>query len=166
MGGGSIGTTPSYAGSRYGFGSTAEESGYKPLTHYTDEGGEDKPKVCIIYHTSDLGPARLLGYQLEDERYGVNAIDNSPKKRYEGDWEKPMDKKIYGSDAVIVMVGKRTYTRPAVRTELRMAKRHGKPVYAVKIKRDNEIPQAVYDAGGKVINWDMDRIKYEVHYNT
>jgi hypothetical protein len=84
MGGGNLGATPSYAGSRYEFDSPAEEAGYKPLTKYGDENAEEKPKVFISYHTSDLGPARLLGHQLEDEKYNVNAVDNSPKKRYKG----------------------------------------------------------------------------------
>jgi len=166
MGGGSLGATPSYAGSRYGFDSPAEEAGHKPLTKYNDESDDNKPKVFISYHTSDLGPARLLGHQLEDEKYNVNAIDNSPKVRYRGNWHKPMDKDIKGSDAVFVVVGKKTHDRKAVEWEVRTAARYGKPVYAVKIDSGNEVPQAVYDAGGKVISWDLDRIKYEVHYNT
>ena len=77
-----------------------------------------------------------------------------------------MEKKIKESGSVIVVVGEETHTRAAVKWEVRTAAKYGKPVYAVKIQRGNEVPQAVYDAGGKVINWDMDRIKYEFHYNT
>jgi len=134
------------------------------LTAYED--GEDKPKVFVSYHTEDVAQARLLGYQLEDEKYNVNAVDNSPKKPYKGDWHKPMEKKIKNSDAVVVVVGEDTHERKAVKWEIKTAAKYDKPVYAVKIKQENEVPQEVYDAGGKVINWNLKRIKYEVHYNT
>jgi len=136
------------------------------LTEFEDDSSDDAPKVFISHHSKDRGAARLLGYQVEADQYGVEAEDNSPKRPYRGNWKTPMTAKIGDSDVVIVVVGEDTHTRAAVKWELKTAKKLGKPVYAVKIKGDERVPREVYDAGGKVVDWNMEAIKYEIHYNT
>ena len=164
MGGGYRGSRTSYAATRPGYGEAVRQDQGSPLSEYDSE---EAPKVFISHHSEDRAQARLLGYQIESEQNAMDLEDNSPKQPYPGNWKVPMTAKIGDSDAVVVVVGEETHKRQAVKWEIRTAKKLGKPVYAVRIHEGeyHRVPPEVYDAGGKVIPWNLERIKYELEAN-
>lgn len=128
-----------------------------------DEENEERTKVFVSFHSKDIGKVGLLRHQIENPRFGMSLRDYSLKKPVErGDWKKPVGRSIARSDVVVVYVGDKTHTRTAVKWEITQAKRLGKPIVAVKEKRDSELPSSLRRAGASVVRWRTDDIKHAV----
>jgi hypothetical protein len=68
--------------------------------------------------------------------------------------------KISWAGKVIVLIGKRTHTRPWVDWEIRQANKQGKQIIGIYAPgaTDADIPPALEDYSTKIVSWDADQI--------
>lgn len=131
--------------------------------YYSSKDSEEKT-VFIAHHTADQPQVSLLRYQIQDERFGIEASDTTVTTPYQQDWKTNVAIHNIGpATHVICYVGPETYERPAVDWEIREAHKQGKVVIAIRPQGSNyKIPKAIKEHDDPVIEWDIDRVSYEL----
>lgn len=154
MGGGRRGSRTTYA-------SFTDQN--SKITDYVDVAGGGK-RVFVSHHTADEGQVTLLRYQIQDERFGIEAGDTTVTTPYQHDWKTNVSINNIGpATHVICYVGPETHERRAVDWEIREAHRQGKKVIAIRPKDSNyKVPKVIREYGDRVVEWDTDKISYEL----
>ncbi len=94
--------------------------------------------------------------RLPDSPFTV--IDCSMKEAApERNWEQVAEKKIAGSDLVIVMVGRSTHRAPGVRKEVAMARRNGVKIVQMIGYQDGNYTSV--ENAGRLYSWNWDNLK-------
>ena len=121
-------------------------------------------RVFVSHHTADESQVALLRYQIQDERFGIEVDDTTVTTPYQYDWRTNVAINNIGQAThVICYVGPETHEREAVDWEIREAHRQGKKVIAVRPKdSDYKVPKAIREYGDKVVEWNTDKISYEL----
>lgn len=95
------------------------------------------------------------------KKYSSHRIgDCSLKEAYPTQkWRQKARKAIEGCDIVIILIGPDTHNACGVKTELRIARRLGKPVFQVQAKKRRNYGGV---AGVKIVRWRWKRINREI----
>ncbi len=103
----------------------------------------------------------LLRHQARSDKFDLEFTDYSIKEPFDEKWKTQCTPRIKNSSVLIVMIGEKTHTRPAVLWEINKAYELGKPVVGVRIYRDENhtIPEPMMQNGAKIVNWKMSEIQ-------
>ncbi len=120
--------------------------------------------VFISFHTEDENAVNLLRHQAKDNQFGLRFNDYSVKEPFDSAWKTQVKKRIEMSSAVIVAIGKDTWTRTAVIWEVKQAHKMGKKVIGVRVTRNGNdyVPQILKENNSPVIDWKLARISKEL----
>src|SRR3989338_952986 len=126
---------------------------------------KDVPKVFISFHNADKAQVGLLRHQAKSPDFDLEFEDGSLKKPYRVEWRKNIVGDIKESDVLLVAIGQETYSRSAVKYEIDVAYREGKPIIGVILDRDgnHKIHQTLIDYGAPIVNWNMNEISYTLN---
>ena len=117
-----------------------------------------KTKVfCSFDFDNDKGLKDALIMQSKLEGSPFEIADWSLKEAApEPTWEEEAEKKIKRSDAVVILLGKRTHSAKGVKKEAKMARGNEIPIFQLQPK--DESNERVED-GGRVYNWTWPNLK-------
>lgn len=95
-----------------------------------------KSKVFISFHNKDRHAKELLQAQAKNKNIKFQFSDNSVNKPYKSKWKTRTKNKIQESSTTIVMIGKDTCRRKAVKWEVEQSRKAGNKIIAVQIHKD------------------------------
>jgi hypothetical protein len=104
----------------------------------------------------------LLRFQAKNPQYDLDFTDYSVKTPFKVKWKTNCAVRIEQASAVVVMIGEETHQREAVSWEIRTARKLGKPIIGVRIKRGVKPPAELQRQGGKLISWKIGKIQEEL----
>ncbi len=81
------------------------------------------------------------------------------RRPHDDKWLKEAEMQISRSDIVIVVLGQDTHSASGVEQEVKLAKKHGKPIFQIRPEKRTSggVPEA-----GKVIPWDWKKIDAKI----
>lgn len=146
-----------------GMGSTcAKKSGYMARNTQSQQPSaiSGTPRVFISFHIDDKGAVELLRYQAK-ESGKLEFIDYSVKEPFDEKWKTNCTDRINQSSILVVAIGKETYSRDAVLWEINKAYELGKPVFGMRVHRDqsNRIPQPLTEHNADILDWNLDALQ-------
>lgn len=118
---------------------------------------EDQDLVTLF-----RGQAKNKKGDLSFDDYSVKEPINSVNAPY---IRQRITEKIRACSVTICLIGHTTATSSWVDWEIRTSKELGKKVFGVRLHSDpmkDKTPKALADIGGKVLNWDIDKIVAEI----
>lgn len=117
-----------------------------------------KRRAFISFKYEERYLKNYLKGQLRNKRTKVSVSDWSLKEGTpDPKWKKKAREQIRRSDKVIVVIGKQTHKSAAVRQEVKMARKMGKPVCQIKpasSRGSKPVPGA-----GRQYNWNQKNLK-------
>ena len=129
-------------------------SGTRPLKR--------KPRVFVSFHTQDRHAKELLLAQARNRNIGLQFSDQSVNKPFNSKWKTRTKNRIGNASTTVVMVGKDTYQRPAVKWEVEQSRKAGNKVVAVQIHRDkhHRLPSGVRKS--EEVRWNIDTLSRRI----
>ena len=117
------------------------------------------PRAYVAFdYDKDRDLKGLVNAQAKQRRTKFKMTDTSLKEAAkESDWVKKAERRIKGSDQLIVMLGKETYKARGVKKEVEIARANDIPVAQV-IARPDESPTRVKNAG-RLYRWNDKNLK-------
>jgi len=94
-----------------------------------------KPRVFVSFHSKDRHAKELLVAQAKNKNMDLQFSDQSPSKSFNSKWKRRMKPRIQRASTTMVMVGKDTHKRPAVKWEIEQSRKAGNKVVAVQIHK-------------------------------
>ena len=125
----------------------------------------DQPRVFLSFHyEDDQGPIELLRHQAKNSEQ-LEFIDYSAKEPWDTDeWKRKCEERIARSSVLVVAIGEKTHTRPAVLWEISKAYELGKPVIGMWIygDRNHIVPEPLVEHSSPVVEWKLDVLQAEL----
>ena len=84
---------------------------------------------------------------------------NEPYKLHDDEWVRKAREKISGSDIVIVVIGDDTHNAPGVKEEVKIAKKHHKPIFQIRPQSRTGGP---IRGAGEMIPWKWKQIDAKI----
>ncbi len=121
-----------------------------------------KPRVFVSFHGPDRHAKELLKAQAESGKFDLQFSDQSAGKPFSSKWKTRMKKRIKRSSATMVMVGKDTYKRPAVKWEIEQSRKAGNKIIAVQIHKGkhHRLPSGVKKS--EETKWKLDALSRRI----
>ncbi len=118
-------------------------------------------RVFISFHMDNEAQIALLRHQAKSDKFNLEFTDYSVKEPFDGNWKKKCEERIRRSSVVVCMIGKESYRRPAVLWELKKAYQLGKPVFGIRIHKNDRdpIPGPLSRNNAKIIKWNLEEIQ-------
>jgi hypothetical protein len=120
--------------------------------------------VFLSFVEEDLELVRLFRGQAQNKNNDLSFADYSVKIPFDStdsDYiRRQIREKISASSLLLCLIGRTTATSRWVSWEIKTAAELQKRVGGVRLHSDDKdiVPQALIDAGGRVMNWDIDAI--------
>lgn len=117
-----------------------------------------KPKVFVSFHNKDRHAKELLLAQAKNKNMNLQFSDQSVNKPFKNKWKTKTTDKIQNASTTVIMVGKDTYRRKAVRWEIEKSREAGNKIIAVQIHKDkhHRLPSGVKKS--EEIRWKIDTL--------
>ena len=122
--------------------------------HHKDDAQVDKLTSLLNKNGSEIRNSSIRAKPANQERLDKGLVKDSVIRRL-------LKMKMSWAGTVIVLVGKKTHTRPWVNWEINEAKNQGKNivgVYEHGLKDKVELPDALKDYATSIVGWDSNSI--------
>jgi len=95
-----------------------------------------KPRVFVGFHKQDRHAKELLIAQAKNKNMNLQFSDQSASQPFNNKWRTRMKPRIKRASTTVIMVGKDTYKREAVKWEVEQSRKAGNKIIAVQIHKD------------------------------
>ncbi len=95
-----------------------------------------KPRVFVSFHNEDRHAKELLLAQAKNRNMNLQFSDQSIDKPFNSKWKTRTKPRIQRASTTVVMVGKHTHKREAVKWEIEQSRKAGNKIVAVQIHKD------------------------------
>lgn len=116
------------------------------------------PKVFVSFHTKDRHAKELLLAQTKNKNMNLKFSDQSVNKPFKTKWKTKTKDKIQKASTTVIMVGKDTHRRKAVKWEVEQSRKAGNKVIAVQIHKDkhHRLPPGIKKS--EEIKWNVNAL--------
>lgn len=123
--------------------------------------------VFLSFYMEDKNLIELLRHQAKSDRFDLKFRDYSAKEPFSDPWKKHCSQRISQCSTVVVMIGKDTAIRPAVKWEIKEAYKQGKEVVGIRGYRDSnhKVPEQMVKNKAKIVDWnlgDVNEVLYDI----
>lgn len=126
---------------------------------------KQKKRVFISFHMDDLHAKTLLVEQAKSDKFDLEFINYSVNTPFDNSWKTQCAERINQASVTICLIGRNTYSRPAVIWELNKSYELEKKVFGVVIYRNeqNYWPEPLLTNNANVYYWNIATIVQELN---
>lgn len=95
-----------------------------------------KPRVFVSFHNKDRHAKELLLAQSKNKNMDIDFSNQSLEQPFKSKWKTRTKKRVQKASTTVVMIGKDTHKRKAVRWEIEQSRKAGNKVIGVQIHKN------------------------------